>query len=145
MCMTDKFWQLLLERIEHIELAEDVRFSSMAARAENRDALTQVLDEIFQGKGTDHWFALLQTYIPVAPVYDLPSALDNPFVTSIGMMQTLEHREFGTYRGLSNPIKVDNQRLSTDCGAGLGADNAAILGGELGIENLEDLAARGII
>ena len=145
MCMTDKFWQLLLERTGHTELGEDARFSSMAARAENRDALTAVLDEIFQGEGTDHWFALLQTYIPVAPVYDLPSALDNPFVTSIGMMQTLEHREFGTYRGLSNPIKVDNQRLDTHCGAGLGADNAAILGGELGVENLEDLAARGII
>ena len=63
----------------------------------------------------------------------------------IGMMQTLEHREFGEYRGLSNPIKVNNQRLSTDCGAGLGADNAAILGEELGVENLEDLAARGVI
>jgi crotonobetainyl-CoA:carnitine CoA-transferase CaiB-like acyl-CoA transferase len=117
----------------------------MAARAENRDALTEVLDGIFQTEGTDHWFALLQTYIPVAPVHDLPSALDNPFVASIGMMQTLEHREFGEYRGLSNPIKVDNHRLSTDCGAGLGADNAAILGEELGVDNLEDLAARGVI
>ena len=145
MCMTDKFWQLLLERTGHTKLADDPRFTSMAARAENRDALTEVLDEVFQGEGTDHWFALLQTYIPVAPVYDLPSALDNPFVTSIGMMKTLEHREFGTYRGLSNPIKVDSQRLDTHCGASLGADNAAILGGELGIENLEDLAARGII
>ena len=145
MCMTDKFWGLLLERTGHTELADDPRFNTMAARAENRDALTEVLDGIFQTAGTDHWFALLQTYIPVAPVYDLPNALDNPFVASIGMMQTLEHREFGTYRGLSNPIKVDNQRLSTNCGAGLGADNAAILGGELGVDNLEDLAARGII
>lgn len=145
MCMTDKFWGLLLERTGHDELTHDPRFNSMAARAEHRDALTEVLDGIFQTEGTDHWFALLQTYIPVAPVYDLPSALDNPFVASIGMMQTLEHREFGEYRGLSNPIKVDNHRLSTDCGAGLGADNAAILGGELGVDNLEDLAARGVI
>ena len=145
MCMTDKFWGLLLERTGHNELANDPRFNSMAARAENRDSLTEVLDGIFKTEGTDHWFALLQTYIPVAPVNDLPSALDNTFVASIGMMQTLEHREFGEYRGLSNPIKVNNQRLSTDCGAGLGADNAAILGEELGVENLEDLAARGVI
>ena len=145
MCMTDKFWGLLLERTGHNELANDPRFNSMAARAENRDSLTEVLDGIFKTEGTDHWFALLQTYIPVAPVNDLPSALDNPFVASIGMMQTLEHREFGEYRGLSNPIKVNNQRLSTDCGAGLGADNAAILGEELGVENFQDLAARGVI
>ena len=145
MCMTDKFWQLLLERTQHTELADDPRFNSMAARAENRDALTAALDDIFQTDKTDHWFALLQTHIPVAPVYDLPNALNNPFVESIGMMQTMPHREFGEYRGLSNPIKIDNQRLKTHCGAGLGADNSAILGDELGVENLQELAERGVI
>ena len=95
MCMTDKFWHLLLERSEHTELADDPRFNSMASRAENRDALTAALDEIFQAEDTDHWFERLQTYIPVAPVHDLPNALDNPFVASIGMMQTMHHREFG--------------------------------------------------
>ena len=145
MCMTDKFWQLLLERSEHTELADDPRFNSMAGRAENRDALTEVLDEIFQTQDTDHWFEKLQTYIPVAPVYDLPSALDNPFVASIGMMQTMTHREFGEYRGLSNPIKIDQQRLQTHCGAGLGADNQEILGEGLGVTDLEDLATRGVI
>ena len=145
MCMTDKFWQLLLERSEHTELADDPRFNSMAGRAENRDALTEVLDEIFQTRDTDHWFEKLQTYIPVAPVYDLPSALDTPFVASIGMMQTMTHREFGEYRGLSNPIKIDQQRLQTHCGAGLGADNQEILGDGLGVEDLEDLATRGVI
>ena len=145
MCMTDKFWQLLLERSEHTELAGDPRFNSMAARAENRDALTEVLDEIFQTQDTDHWFERLQTYIPVAPVYDLPNALDNPFVASIGMMQTMTHREFGEYRGLSNPIKIDQQRLQTHCGAGLGADNQEILGDGLGVKDLEGLATRGVI
>jgi len=145
MCMTDKFWHLLLERLEHTELADDPRFNAMAVRAENRDALTEVLDEIFQKQNTDHWFEKLQTHIPVAPVHDLPNALDNPFVASIGMMQTMTHREFGEYRGLSNPIKIDQQRLQTHCGAGLGADNPEILGEELGVTDLEDLAARGVI
>ena len=145
MCMTDKFWQLLLERSGHTELGDDPRFNSMAGRAENRDALTEVLDEIFQTEDTDHWFERLQTYIPVAPVYDLPNALDNPFVASIGMMQTMTHPEFGEYRGLSNPIKIDQQRMQTQCGAGLGADNQEILSKELGAKDLEDLAARGVI
>ena len=145
MCMTDKFWQLLLERSGHTKLGDDPRFNSMAGRAENRDALTEVLDEILQTEDTDYWFEKLQTYIPVAPVYDLPNALDNPFVASIGMMQTITHREFGEYRGLSNPIKIDQQRMQTHCGAGLGADNQEILGDGLGVEDLEDLAARGVI
>jgi crotonobetainyl-CoA:carnitine CoA-transferase CaiB-like acyl-CoA transferase len=145
MCMTDKFWHLLLERLDQLALADDPRFSTMAARADNRDALTESLDSIFQTASTDHWFELLQTYIPVAPVHDLPNALDNPFVLSTGMMQSLQHREFGEYRGLSNPIKLDNQRLSTHCGPGLGADNDDIIGKELGVEDLEDLASRGTI
>ena len=33
MCMTDKFWGLLLERTGHHELTHDPRFNSMAARA----------------------------------------------------------------------------------------------------------------
>jgi hypothetical protein len=57
----------------------------------------------------------------------------------------MSHREFGEYRGLSNPIKIDQQRLKTHCGAGLGADNQEILGEELGAADLEDLAARGVI
>ena len=145
MAMTDKFWQLLLERLGHTSIGGDPRFNSMASRARNRDALTDVLDEIFQTEDTDHWFEKLRTYIPVAPVHDLPSALDNPFVASIGMMQTMTHREFGEYRGLSNPIKIDQQRMQTHCGAGLGADNQEILGKELGVEDLEDLAVRGVI
>jgi len=145
MCMTDKFWQLLLERSGQTELGDDPRFNSMAGRAENRDALTAVLDEIFQTENTDHWFEKLQTYIPVAPVHDLPNALDNPFVASIGMMQSMTHREFGEYRGLSNPIKIDQQRMQSHCGAGLGADNREILGNELGVKDLENLAARGVI
>jgi hypothetical protein len=35
--------------------------------------------------------------------------------------------------------------MQTDCGAGLGADNQEILGKELGVADLEDLAARGVI
>jgi len=60
-------------------------------------------------------------------------------------MQSMTHREFGEYRGLSNPIKIDQQRMQSHCGAGLGADNREILGNELGVKDLENLAARGVI
>ncbi len=145
MCMTDKFWDLLIGLIGHPELGSDPRFATMADRAQNRDALTGVLDGILCTQTTAHWFALLQTHIPVAPVNDLPKALDNPFVTATGMIHDLEHRTFGHYRALSNPIKLDSQRLSAQCGNGLGADNEAILGGELGVTDLDALRDAGVI
>ena len=143
MCMTQKFWELLAELIEHPELKADPRFVSMSDRAANREALTEELDAILSTQTTDHWFGILQTKIPVAPVNTLSEALENPFVASNGMRQTLAHRTVGDYQALSNPIKLDNRRLSTGCGNGLGADNDTVLAQELSIEDLEALKAKG--
>lgn len=145
MCMTQKFWELLADLIGHPELKSDPRFVSMSDRAANRSILTDELDAILSTQSTDHWCGILQTNIPVAPVNTLSEALDNPFVTSNGMRQTLTHRTVGDYQALSNPIKLDNHRLSTACGSGLGADNGTVLAQELSIEDLEELKAKGTI
>ena len=145
MCMTEKFWRLLVEKIEHPRLADDPRFKNMSDRDENRGALTEELDKVFQTKDTEIWCSILQTHVPVSPVHDIPRALNNPFVSSIGMMQSMEHRTFGSYQGLSNPIKFNSERLSASCGAGLGADNEAIFGGELNRIDLENLKEQGVI
>lgn len=146
MCMTQKFWELLVREIGREELVSDPRFIGMAERAENRDQLTEVLDETLQTQNTDHWIDILQTKIPVAPVNDLPAALDNPFATATGMVQTLASRHVEAYRALTNPIQIDGQRLPGECGHGLGEDNALILGEELGLAGeLEQLAAAGDI
>ncbi len=145
MCMTQKFWELLLENIDHPELADDPRFATMANRAENRALLTTVLDDILSTQTTDHWFSLLQTKIPVAPVHTLSEALQNPFVHATGMIQTLPHRTVEEYRALSNPIKIDGERLEARCGNGLGADNASILGEELGHGDLSELEDSGAV
>ena len=145
MCMTQKFWELLLDNIGHPELAEDPRFATMADRAENRGVLTEVLDGILAAESTQHWFGVLQTKIPVAPVNTLPEALQNPFVHATGMIQTLPHRTVEEYRALSNPIQLDGARLPARCGNGLGADNNDILGGELGQDDLAALKESGVI
>lgn len=145
MCMTEKFWRLLVDIIGHPELAEDARFAKMRDRAIHRDALSPILDEIFEGDITANWLAKLQTHVPVAPVYDLPAALDNPFVEQIKMRAAIPHRD-GELQVLRNPIRLDQERLATTPGRGLGADNTVVLGEELGIgEQLDDLRTRGII
>ena len=145
MCMTEKFWGLFLDIIGHPQLAEDPRFANMGKRAENRDTLTSVLDDILSGNSTSHWLDKLKTKVPVAPVYDLPAALDNPFVADIGMRQSLPHGE-RDLKVLRNPIRFNSQRLPSKPGHGLGQDNAGIIGDELGhIERLSELSDRNII
>ena len=50
MCMLDKFWQALVEKIERPDLLTDPRFATATARRENRDALTPELDKVFAEK-----------------------------------------------------------------------------------------------
>lgn len=146
MCMTQKFWLLLLDAMGHPELAADPRFVSMQDRNRNRDELTILLDRIFMTADTDSWIERLQTLVPVAPVHDLPDALDNPYVRSIGMIQTMPYRDQGTFEALCNPIKLDGARLPGAPGHGLGADNEAILGKELGLaDELDALRDEGVI
>ncbi|MEL7538728.1 MAG: CoA transferase [Pseudomonadota bacterium] len=146
MAMTQKFWELLIETLGQPELADDERFATMAARSRHRDVLTPILDDAFSLDSTAGWIEKLQTKVPVAPVYDLPDALDNPFVRDINMIQEMPHRTAGTYRALRSPLKWNNERFAATPGNGLGADNDDILGDELGLaEEITDLKESGAI
>lgn len=146
MCMTQKFWLLLLETMERSDLAEDKRFATMQDRTAHRDELTVELDAAFKTDTTDSWIERLQTRVPVAPVYDMPHALDNPFVQQIGMIQNMPHEAVGTLRTLRNPIKLAGERLDGKPGHGLGADNAEIIGAELGFaDRLAELRDKDVI
>ena len=59
MCMKDKFWEVLAERIGRAELVTDPRFATAAARRENRDQLTRELDAAMSARTTDEWLEAL--------------------------------------------------------------------------------------
>jgi crotonobetainyl-CoA:carnitine CoA-transferase CaiB-like acyl-CoA transferase len=120
MCMTEKFWQALLGEIGREDLAADPRYATPAERRRNRDELTEVLDAEFSRGSTRQWLDRLQGLLPVAPVYDLPQALDNPYALSIGMVRTLAHPSRPDFRVLANPIKLDGERLPSRIAPGLG-------------------------
>ncbi|MGL4542576.1 MAG: CoA transferase, partial [Polymorphobacter sp.] len=146
MAQLPKFWEILVKRIGHAGLAADPRFVSPAARLANRDALTQVLDAIFLTQPTAHWLALLEGHVPVAPVYDLDQALDNPWLDTIGMKAVVAHPDRAELQVLANPIKVDGARLPNRAAPLLGADTDAILG-EIGydVDAVARLRAQGIV
>ncbi len=144
MCMTEKFWLLLLQELDGVELAEDPRFCNMTERSKNRDALTAVLDDLLSSEPTSVWLEKLKTKVPVAPVYDLPAALDNSFVEQINMRETLDHKG-KELQILRNPIQFNSERLPASPGRGLGEDNAAIMT-ELGFsDQLQKLKEKDVI
>jgi len=127
MCMTDKFWQVMLEAIGRGDLGEDPDFATVEARRRNRDRLTEVLDAVYCADTTAAWLARLQGLIPASPVYDLPDALDNPFVREVGMLRGLPHPAKPDYRVLANPIKLDGRRVPSRIAPQLGEHTDEIL------------------
>jgi crotonobetainyl-CoA:carnitine CoA-transferase CaiB-like acyl-CoA transferase len=134
MCMTQKFWLNLVDELGQPGLARDERFASVAARRENRDALTAVLDDVFRTQTTDHWLERLRHRLPAAPVLTLPQALDNPFAHETHMVRNVPHPLMAAFRGLANPIKLDGERLPQRSAPGLGADTESVLR-ELGYDD----------
>lgn len=126
MCQLPKFWTIFVERVDHPAL-RDERFASNAGRLAHRGALTETIDTIFSTHPVAHWLALLQGHVPVAPVNDIADAMDNPWLETIGMIETVTHPDRDDLRVLASPIKVDGQRPPSQAGPLLGADSEAIL------------------
>lgn len=128
MCMMDKFWRILIEKIGRQELGADPRFETAAARAAHRDALTEELDQAFATQTTAAWLTLFNGLIPIAPVYTVAEALDNPFIETVGMVNQVPHPADPNFRMLANPLKINGQRPSQTVCPPLGADNDNVLG-----------------
>jgi crotonobetainyl-CoA:carnitine CoA-transferase CaiB-like acyl-CoA transferase len=141
MCQNPRFWVLMLEGLGRKDLGEDPRFSDLSARLKNRDVLTEVLDEVFSGKTTEEWIDQFKGVIPIAPVYDMEKALDNPFVAEVGSIAEIDHPDRQGLRVLNNPLKLDGERVPLKPGPKLGADTQSILE-ELGLSDSEIEALR---
>ncbi|MFN2098505.1 CaiB/BaiF CoA transferase family protein [Altererythrobacter sp. MF3-039] len=146
MCQLPKFWPIMLEKIGREDMLDDPRFASNADRLANRDALTEVLDEHFSRETMAHWQELLAGFVPVAPVYELGAALDNPWLETIGMRDQVVHPDKDDLQVLASPIKLDGKRLPNRAAPLLGADSEDLLG-ELGYDASEiaDLRSTGVI
>jgi crotonobetainyl-CoA:carnitine CoA-transferase CaiB-like acyl-CoA transferase len=128
MCMKEKFWEELAQRIGRPELVADRRFATPAARRENRAALTDVLDAAMSRRTTAEWLEVLTGHIPVAPINDLAQAFGNPFMQIADMVRTVPHPANPAFKMLANPLKIDGVRPTQAVCSALGADNEALLG-----------------
>ncbi len=146
MAQIPKFWPILCDRIGHPDLTHDPRFATPAARLENRPALSSILDEIFLTEPMAHWQALLEGHVPVAPVYALDAALDNPWLHTIGMRDIVPHPDKPDLHVLSSPIKLNGARLPNQAGPLLGADSNTVLS-DLGYDQgaIAQFRADGIV
>jgi len=128
MCMTDKFWGELLAALGRTDLASDPRFTTQSLRQVNRGALMGIIDGELRQHNTAFWLDKLNGVLPIAPVLDLAQALDSPFLQTTEMIHTISHPARPDMRVLSNPIKINGERLAQMPCSAYGADTRAYVG-----------------
>ena len=128
MCVLPKFWRALCDALDLQELIDDPRFASPADRRDHRAELTRILDERISAQPTAHWLARLGGSVPVAPVLTLEQALDNAYFAERDGIQSLKgHPDRDPLRVLSNPIRLDGDRVAARLAPALGADTRDVL------------------
>lgn len=126
MAMTPRFWRALCDVIGS-DLLSDERFVDVQARRRHREQMTEVLDARFAAEPVQHWLEALRGKVPVAPVYALPQALDNPYLEQIDMIRSMKHPQHGEMRMLANPVKVNGERSQARACPEVGNDAVEVL------------------
>ena len=128
MCNKEKFWTALAEAVGKPEWATDPEYSTFAARLKNREQVTQELDAVLTTATTAEWISRLGGKVPIAPVYDVQQALENPFVAEQQLVLDFQHPEHGKIRGVASPVRLENSAvLPTRAAPRLGEDTDALL------------------
>jgi len=127
MCNKEKFWPSLCGKLERPEWIEDARFRRFPDRLKHRDLLTELLDGELGRRTTAEWLAHFAGAVPAAPINDLAQALENPFVTEQGRLQTLPHPVKGSFRMVGPPVKCAGEEAPARPAPRLGQDTEALL------------------
>ena len=131
-CGNQKLWEELCAAIDRPDLAEDDRFASNPDRVANMDELEAELAAVFRERPTDEWVDLLadEHGLPVGPVYDVPTALDNEQTEARDVIREVDHPALGTVPVIEHPLNYEHADAGFD-GAPplLGEDTEAILRG----------------
>ena len=140
MCNKEKFWPLLCEALGRDDWAKDSRFENFEGRLEHRALIQEMLDGELAKKTTADWLEIFAGRVPAAPIHDIQSALENPFVTEEGRLQSLELEGYGAYRAVGAPVKCDEPTPANPAPA-LGQHTGDLLG-ELGYDDQRLAALR---
>ena len=145
MCNKEKFWPALCEAIGRPEWAQEPRFLTFKERLEQRPEIQKLLDGALSAMTTSEWLDEFAGVIPAAPILDVAQAMENPFVTDNGKIQTLVHQDGTEFRVLDSPFDTGEPTPARP-GPELGEDTDALLA-ELGYddERIADLKNKQIV
>ena len=133
--VTEAHLQNLLKAMGREELADDPRFATNAARVANMDETDALVAAWTRTLPKMEVFARTKAYrIPCAPVRNAPEVMNDPHMHERGMLERVDHPEFGEIVVPSTPLRLHGtDRVETRPSPTIGQHNAEIYGGWLGL------------
>ncbi len=114
----DKQWASFFQATGRDDLRNNPVFATFAGRATNIDTVYAELAHIFETRTTAEWIDLLTTAdIPVMPMHDLESILQDPHLVSTGFFPVVDHPSEGRIRSMKASARwsetpVETKRLA---------------------------------
>jgi crotonobetainyl-CoA:carnitine CoA-transferase CaiB-like acyl-CoA transferase len=102
----DKQWASFFEATGRDDLRCNPTFSTFAGRSTNINTVYAELARIFETRTTAEWIDLLtRADIPVMPMHDLESILQDPHLTSTGFFPVVNHPSEGKIRSMKTSAR----------------------------------------
>ena len=141
-CAKEHFWEKFAELIGLSELISDERFSSFAARFDNREILIPILSERLLTRTTSEWMALFRGIVPAGQVNSIEEAFEDEQIKSRGLVLDVEHDDYGSIKQVGSPVMTDGSNEATTPGPSLGQHTEEILVELLGCDSDEISSVR---
>ncbi len=108
---TDQQWASFFAAAGREDLIADVRFTGMAGRTDNIDALYTILGDILLTRSTAEWLALAErSQIPAGPVLSLEDIVVDAQLAGSGFFAEAEDPAMGALRFPGVPVTFDGVR-----------------------------------
>ncbi|MDM7998343.1 MAG: CoA transferase [Acidobacteriota bacterium] len=100
----DRWWAKVCGALGAEHLVNDPRFSTFAARSENRRELVSIFDGIFASKTREEWMQILNEHgCIVTPVQNIPEVVEDPQLLANNYVIELDHPTYGHTKTMGFP------------------------------------------
>jgi crotonobetainyl-CoA:carnitine CoA-transferase CaiB-like acyl-CoA transferase len=103
----DNLWRRFCEAAGAKDLLENPDFTTVAARAKNRQALIAHLNEIMRCHPNAYWVELLsEAGVPCGPINTIDQTFADPQVQHLGIAKPVSHPKLGAQKVVGQPIHM---------------------------------------
>lgn len=142
LCVSERHWEALLTLMGRQDLLGAEKFRDLQSRVNNIDELDAMIEAWTRQFDKQTLVeSLIKARIPCAPVREIDEVVNDPHMHARGTLKRIDHPELGEVVLPTGPMLFsDSTRPDLSPSKAVGADNAAVFGGWLGVGD-DDLAA----